>query len=261
MHSPLTAFVANSNTSLYYPTPMKASLSFLFSEALFSSSNVFILHVTSLHHTPSHLTTKLPPDVAMQDAYVVLPPNKSIKPDPSHTKPSCNRPAKIKVGNSNTLARRIERREEEERHEENSIAFRERMERLGQWGYDNWGGYDHSEGDWICQCELDCGGQFCMGDGDDDDDDDDDEDEDEEDEDSEDDEEDESDDNDEDDEDDESDDEEPENWRRSVVNRNPHLSLPSGTYEIDLHATPNTTAGMAAMNVIGFLPFVVQNAY
>ena len=86
----------------------------------------------------------------MQDAYVVIPPSgrakqcSTIKAEPSHVglplshKPSASR---LKVGNSNVLAHRAKRQEELERHERNSLAFRERMERHAGWqgyGVEEW---------------------------------------------------------------------------------------------------------------------------
>jgi hypothetical protein len=99
----------------------------------------------------------------MQDAYVVLPPSQSfttkVKQEPPTISSKDMGPPgryqrrhgpdikpRIKVGNSETLARNREAREERERYERNKDAWYERNEHLVERGAGGWMGGGYEEG-------------------------------------------------------------------------------------------------------------------
>jgi hypothetical protein len=137
-------FRPSSNKSLFHPSPLSSSLALLSSGALgdapiFSSPDIYTLHITSLNHRSEpqlgysslygRRQERHKPSVSMQDAYVVLPPSQSyakVKKEPAEPNSDLDVKPKIKSGNSHTLERRRLRREEIEKHHRNKEAWYEK---------------------------------------------------------------------------------------------------------------------------------------
>jgi hypothetical protein len=105
---------------LFYPSPITTSLTNLISKhpekPLFSSPNIFTLHIDSVQHHHQkddslHKPRRLSPGVTMQNSYVFIPPSSQRK---------------MKVGNTDTLARKAAIIEKSKKHENNKAAWYER---------------------------------------------------------------------------------------------------------------------------------------
>lgn len=123
---------------------------------IFSSPELYTLHITSLNHKMDHRfgyggrRARPKPPVNMQDAYIVFPPSHSytkVKKEPSHPdvdERDLGVKPRIQVGNSHMLERRRLRREERGKHEKNKEAWYERNDHWARDDASNWpGGYEN----------------------------------------------------------------------------------------------------------------------
>ncbi|KAF9532971.1 hypothetical protein CPB83DRAFT_903454 [Crepidotus variabilis] len=114
----LTRFLPSQNTSLFHPTPLLQSLTTLQSIQpelhISASKDAYILHLNTLHHTPSgpaKLRTQPPPGT-VQDSFVTLPPPSSK--------------GRITTGHSDLLLKREKEQEDAVKHERNKDAWYQR---------------------------------------------------------------------------------------------------------------------------------------
>lgn len=131
----LSAFRPATNNALFHPASLLDSLSELSScPSLFSSTNPFVLHIDRRDygisrqgrrlHNSIPLSNRPRPAVAPEDTYIVLSTSEGS------TTSRTGKRARVAMGNSEALARNIDRREKEMQHAFNSVAWKERHEGL-----------------------------------------------------------------------------------------------------------------------------------